>query len=93
MNNPMSRCPFWAQKNHLGLSRSPSEVKFRDLATGTPPGPQNPAKKFKNPKKSNRQKWVIVPLSDRSFLKSSRAFPDPHAPEFRDLATGTPPGP
>ena len=34
-----------------GLSRSPSGPEFRDLAIGTPPGPQNPAKKIKNQKK------------------------------------------
>ena len=43
----ISRCLIGAFKNHLGLSRSPSGPEFRDLAAGTPPGPQNPPKKFK----------------------------------------------
>ena len=46
-NVELSRCLIGAQKNHLGLSRSPSGPEFRDLAAGTPPGPQNPAKNSK----------------------------------------------
>ena len=61
MNNPMSRCPFWAQKNRHGLSRRPSEAKFRDLTIGTPPGAQHPQQK----KKSKQYIYIYPPSSSR----------------------------
>ena len=44
-------------------------------------------------KSLKRRTCRIVPVPDRSFLKSSGALRSPSGPEFRDLATGTPPGP
>ena len=75
----MSRCLIGAFWSHLGLSRSPSGPEFRDLAAGTPPGPQNPLKKFKN-------------LKNPGFLGISSPPDSRSTAPAADMLSGPPPG-